>query len=388
MGLCCREGPQSMDSLQNIEIGKLCAEVKGGAKYAESGGSITKEDAVNILEPARSKLETGVTTSLKASRIQSDQLENMIGDPRDPLPIMDQGERDRNLPVRLVPYWSCGVIGVKVEDAFHFSLGKYGRPNSDGEICLYCGDKFAYFSNRNRHWEQHSNHLEIVHNFGKCDLGKEFLNKGDFREHLKLHHRVTMGKWTSELEMRCSTYGPRLSDTRSGPKFVVTSLNMPPAPQSMISVFSSKVAFKLHKCKVCDKRFRRPSLLRIHMCGHTGEMRTLIKHLPSQYVLTSNSAFTCSVEGCGRRFSGLSNLRRHETFHIGERSPRSVTPDGWVAPECKPKMFMCYTISEDLSGTTEPNGCDRFKALRSRSRKVELRNSETQRLFFRMTPFS
>lgn len=52
--------------------------------------------------------------------------------------------------------------------------------------------------------------------------------------------------------------------------------NLPPAPQSMMSQFSSKVASssqKKHKCKICDKRFTRPSSLQTHMYSHTGEKR-------------------------------------------------------------------------------------------------------------------
>ena len=51
----------------------------------------------------------------------------------------------------------------------------------------------------------------------------------------------------------------------------------PPAPQSMMGSFSSKVSSstqKKHKCKVCDKRFTRPSSLQTHMYSHTGEKRT------------------------------------------------------------------------------------------------------------------
>lgn len=52
--------------------------------------------------------------------------------------------------------------------------------------------------------------------------------------------------------------------------------NQPPAPQSMMGQFSSKVSSstqKKHKCKVCDKRFTRPSSLQTHMYSHTGEKR-------------------------------------------------------------------------------------------------------------------
>ena len=44
----------------------------------------------------------------------------------------------------------------------------------------------------------------------------------------------------------------------------------------MMSQFSSKMpsnAQKKHKCKVCDKRFTRPSSLQTHMYSHTGEKR-------------------------------------------------------------------------------------------------------------------
>lgn len=78
----------------------------------------------------------------------------------------------------------------------------------------------------------------------------------------------------------------------------------PPAPQSMMSQFSSKMSSntqKKHKCKVCDKRFTRPSSLQTHMYSHTGE-----------------KPFACSVEGCGRHFSVVSNLRRHKKVHKGE----------------------------------------------------------------------
>ncbi len=78
----------------------------------------------------------------------------------------------------------------------------------------------------------------------------------------------------------------------------------PPAPQSMMSQFSSKMSAntqKKHKCKVCDKRFTRPSSLQTHMYSHTGE-----------------KPFACDVDGCGRHFSVVSNLRRHKKVHKGD----------------------------------------------------------------------
>ena len=52
--------------------------------------------------------------------------------------------------------------------------------------------------------------------------------------------------------------------------------NSLPPPQSLMGSFNSKVSSssqKKHKCKICDKRFTRPSSLQTHMYSHTGEKR-------------------------------------------------------------------------------------------------------------------
>lgn len=71
----------------------------------------------------------------------------------------------------------------------------------------------------------------------------------------------------SDIESVSSRTLPRPTNLMSQP---------PPAPQSMMGQFSSKVSSstqKKHKCKVCDKRFTRPSSLQTHMYSHTGEKR-------------------------------------------------------------------------------------------------------------------
>ncbi|KAH6960028.1 hypothetical protein BKA56DRAFT_701383 [Ilyonectria sp. MPI-CAGE-AT-0026] len=86
-----------------------------------------------------------------------------------------------------------------------------------------------------------------------------------------------------------------------------------PAPQSIMGQLSSKVSSstqKKHKCKVCDKRFARPSSLQTHMYSHTGE-----------------KPFVCEVEGCGRHFSIVSNLRRHRKVHRGDARSEAGSED-------------------------------------------------------------
>jgi len=83
---------------------------------------------------------------------------------------------------------------------------------------------------------------------------------------------------------------------------------------SMMGQFNSRVqsnTTKKHKCKVCDKRFTRPSSLQTHMYSHTGE-----------------KPFACEVEGCGRQFSVVSNLRRHRKVHKGHSDTDTVSNAG------------------------------------------------------------
>lgn len=106
----------------------------------------------------------------------------------------------------------------------------------------------------------------------------------------------------------------------------------PPAPQSMMGQFSSKVSSstqKKHKCKVCDKRFTRPSSLQTHMYSHTGEKRKLDAQLIIMVVTTLKllPAFCCEVEGCGRHFSVVSNLRRHRKVHKNDAKSEAGSED-------------------------------------------------------------
>lgn len=119
--------------------------------------------------------------------------------------------------------------------------------------------------------------------------------------------------------------------SRTLPKpYGLGATGMPPAPASMMGQFSSKVSTstqKKHKCKVCDKRFTRPSSLQTHMYSHTGEKRKIPKKSLNSINSNFLLAFACEVEGCGRHFSVVSNLRRHRKVHKGEARSEADSDD-------------------------------------------------------------
>lgn len=125
------------------------------------------------------------------------------------------------------------------------------------------------------------------------------------------------GYYAGSIDSSVSDYSTAGSDIESVTSRTLPRPNLmtqpPPAPQSMMGQFSSKVSSstqKKHKCKVCDKRFTRPSSLQTHMYSHTGE-----------------KPFSCEVEGCGRHFSVVSNLRRHRKVHKNDAKSDAGSED-------------------------------------------------------------
>ncbi|KAI8083281.1 uncharacterized protein B0P05DRAFT_536783 [Gilbertella persicaria] len=61
---------------------------------------------------------------------------------------------------------------------------------------------------------------------------------------------------------------------------------------------TASLGIKQYICTFCQKKFMRPSSLKIHTYSHTGE-----------------KPFHCSYPGCRRKFSVQSNMRRHLRVH-------------------------------------------------------------------------
>ena len=114
---------------------------------------------------------------------------------------------------------------------------------------------------------------------------------------------ISSGSNFGPYKEQMGDYAPMSGDmdmarSRPLPRPNLMTSQVPPAPQSLMSQFSSKVSSstqKKHKCKVCDKRFTRPSSLQTHMYSHTGEKRKSFSHTILVHFFCQN-AWTNAVD--------------------------------------------------------------------------------------------
>ncbi|GAB5588483.1 hypothetical protein Unana1_03383 [Umbelopsis nana] len=86
------------------------------------------------------------------------------------------------------------------------------------------------------------------------------------------------------------------------------------SPPSSSSTNNNNNSSNRYICPYCSKGFSRPSSLRIHTYSHTGE-----------------KPFVCAEEGCGRRFSVQSNMRRHLRVHKLGRQVKKTTSNSQLS---------------------------------------------------------
>ncbi|KAJ7683240.1 hypothetical protein B0H17DRAFT_1205296 [Mycena rosella] len=113
-----------------------------------------------------------------------------------------------------------------------------------------------------------------------------------------------------------------------------------------------------YECSYCGKGFSRPSSLRIHLNSHTGE-----------------KPFVCPVDGCGRSFSVLSNMRRHARVHVtplmsgdggGERA-LSLASSSQTSPSIKWKHHR-----RDSSASASSSGSRRSRSVSSEDEEEDI----------------
>lgn len=93
-----------------------------------------------------------------------------------------------------------------------------------------------------------------------------------------------------------------LMQSSNDPLRIIYRVSPPPPSTTMTASTglkrSSSQPQRRYMCHYCEKSFIRPSSLRTHTYSHTGQ-----------------KPFECAFEGCDKRFSVLSNMRRHMRRH-------------------------------------------------------------------------
>ncbi|KNE66641.1 hypothetical protein AMAG_19604 [Allomyces macrogynus ATCC 38327] len=110
---------------------------------------------------------------------------------------------------------------------------------------------------------------------------------------------------------------------------VPTESATPTAPTAAVTTAANGT--RRYLCPVCSKGFSRPSSLQTHLFTHTGE-----------------KPFPCLVDGCEKRFSVLSNLRRHQKIHA--KNDEAAAAKAAAAVKAVEVAVEVATVSTGTSG--------------------------------------
>ncbi|OAA74951.1 Zinc finger, C2H2 [Akanthomyces lecanii RCEF 1005] len=104
--------------------------------------------------------------------------------------------------------WSCLAL-TDHGRAFYESTSRPG----EADVCGYCGDEFARSGTLSRDalnksltdqdWDERIRHLKEAHKFRECNSSQNFYRADHIRQHNKLCHAATRGKWTNMLDNAC-----------------------------------------------------------------------------------------------------------------------------------------------------------------------------------------
>ncbi|KAJ1813609.1 hypothetical protein LPJ56_005115 [Coemansia sp. RSA 2599] len=131
----------------------------------------------------------------------------------------------------------------------------------------------------------------------------------DFVKYSSMPFATVGDSLTSQTEppMEQSCKRRRVAETSQKPREIEQPAQREqPVPESPTETERSSVKTSKYQCSRCKKYFTRPSSLATHTYTHTGE-----------------KPHECPIAGCTKRFSVLSNMRRHMRLHQEPVVPRN-----------------------------------------------------------------